>query len=269
MNLLFCIDTDFIDLLINCLHSILEHNACKQYDVYILHSDLTPEKQGRIERCFKSNVYFHFIEVDDRLFAGFPKNERYPLQIYYRLIAPLLLPKEVERILYLDADTININSLRELYTSDFEAYGYIACTHTRKFLTRLNLKRLRISKDVPYANTGMLLMNVPLLKERISLKEIKQFVIENKNRLFLYDQDILCALYGDLIKLSDTMRYNLSDRILHFYNADFFHPKCTLEWIKKNTVIIHYCGKNKPWKKHYIGILDQFYHSMRKEEVYG
>jgi len=67
-------------------------------------------------------------------------------------------------------------------------------------------------------------------------------------------------LYGDRVKIVDTLRYNLSDRTLSFYNADPLKENLDLEWVRKNAVVIHYFGKNKPWKPHYKGILDVFYH---------
>ena len=38
-----------------------------------------------------------------------------------------------------------------------------------------------------------------------------------------------------------------------------FEKDMTLDWVRKNAVIIHYCGRNKPWKENYKGILDVFY----------
>ena len=38
--------------------------------------------------------------------------------------------------------------------------------------------------------------------------------------------------------------------------------KVDLDWIKKNTVVVHYCGKNKPWNDNYKGILDCFYNKI-------
>ena len=32
-----------------------------------------------------------------------------------------------------------------------------------------------------------------------------------------------------------------------------------------HTVIIHYCGRLKPWKPHYVGVLDVFYHELMEE----
>ena len=41
-------------------------------------------------------------------------------ELYYRLLAPYLLPEEMERILYLDADIIINGSLREFYQQSID-----------------------------------------------------------------------------------------------------------------------------------------------------
>ena len=58
------------------------------------------------------------------------------------------------------------------------------------------------------------------------------------------------------------MRYNLSDRILGFYNAAHPRERRDLDWIRRNSVIIHYCGRNKPWNGDYTGILGVFYEEV-------
>ena len=61
------------------------------------------------------------------------------------------------------------------------------------------------------------------------------------------------------------MLYNLSDRMLAFYNSNPKHEKLDLEWIRKNTVILHYYGRQKPWKENYRGILDVFYRELKDQ----
>lgn len=39
--------------------------------------------------------------------------------------------------------------------------------------------------------------------------------------------------------------------------------RLTLDWVRQNTVVVHYLGKPKPWQKNYIGPLGVFY----KEEL--
>lgn len=260
MNLLFAINRSFIPLLLSCLHSVSLRGGAEHYDAYILHSDLTKGDETHIADTAPEGITCHFFPVPTALFEGFPETKRYPVQIYYRLAAPHVLPAELDRVLYLDVDTVVINSLNELYHVNFEGNYFAACSHTKAFLEKFNQFRLQIEKDVPYVNTGVMMMNLPQLRAHLDLGAIRAYALEHQHQLVLPDQDILTALYGDKVKIVDTLRYNLSDRTLSFYNADPLKEDLTVEWVRENGVIIHYFGKNKPWKEHYKGVLDVFYH---------
>lgn len=262
MNLLFCINRKFLSIFLCCLKSIVLNGGYAHYDVYVVHSFFDETMMDAIRRDFRDSITFHFIRVSDDLFDGFPETDRYPREIYYRLAATLYLPEELDRILYLDADIVVINSLRELYETDFEGNYYAGCTHVQEFLTKFNRARLRSSKDAAYINTGVLLMNLPVLRENLSLSDICNYVDQQKGPLLLPDQDILSGLYGDKVKLLDTMRYNLSEKILNIYNTSHRREEIDLPWIRRNSVIIHYCGKRKPWNDDYIGVLNVFYQEV-------
>lgn len=260
MNLLFAINHNFTGLLCKTLFSIAKNGGAEHYEAYILHSDLTENDRNTIENTAPELLSCHFIPVDESIFQGFPESERYPKQIYYRLAAPLLLPETLDKILYLDVDLVVINSLQELYHSDFEGNYYIACSHTDEFLTKFNQLRLGVEDGVPYINTGVMMMNLPLLRRHLDIDKIRTAAQKKMHSFLLPDQDLLTLMHGEHIKLVDTMRYNLSDRLLTFHNMDPRNEKLDLDWVRKNAVIIHYFGKNKPWKEHYKGILDVLYH---------
>ena len=265
MNLLFSIDQNCSNLLLNCMDSIATHGGANQYDVYILHSDLQVEMQNKIRLLAPDSVVCHFVSVPNELFAGFPETKRYPKQIYYRLAAAHLLPQHLNRILYLDVDTLVINSLTELYESEFEGNLFMACTHMNKLLERVNQVRLDVEKHVPYINTGVLLMNLPQMRKDVHIADIQAYAAQKKNALILPDQDILTALYGNRVKLVDALKYNLSDRDIMWHNADPTKEKIDLKWVENNAVILHYYGRNKPWKDNYKGILGVFY--TEQEEI--
>ena len=157
-----------------------------------------------------------------------------------------------------------IQSLRELYNIDFESNLYIASSHVNERMTHLNAKRLGLKEDVPYINTGVLLMNLELLRKQLNKQDILNYVNAYKKNLVLFDQDVLTALYGDKTKLVDYRKYNLSERMMNFYNLRNPRSRIDLDWVKKNSVIIHYCGRMKPWKGKYIGCLDCFYRELEK-----
>ena len=125
MNILFSINSKFIELTKNCIKSIIRFD--EDINFYILHHDLSNDDKNNLINSFKSQT-FRFIEIDENEFKDFPISSRYPLEIYYRLFAPLLLPNNLDRILYLDVDIVVINSLKELSTRKL----FICSLHSHK-----------------------------------------------------------------------------------------------------------------------------------------
>ncbi len=265
MNILVSVNKKYVKQLNILLNSIAYSNK-EEFIIYVLNKNLEDEDFKNItgnlnlEKFSIKDIKIPKCEIDT-----FPVLEkRYPIEIYFRLFASEYLPKELDRILYLDSDTIVINSLNELYNMDFENNYFIAATHIRKVLHKFNEIRLNIKEDEPYINTGVLLINLKELR-KINVKErIIKYIENNKKRLLLPDQDIIASLFGDKIKLVDELKYNLGEVAWHMYNVNNPNKKITIKWIIKNTVIIHYYGRNKPWNKEYIGTLDCFYKKVLK-----
>ena len=258
MNLLLTINRRYLGITYTCLHSLLRFPTRESWDIYILESDLTDEDFAELRLEFPGTG-FHRVAVDEALFADYPESKNYPKQMYYRILAARLLPPELERILYIDPDTIILHSLEPLYDMPFDGCYYIACTHTGKALTKANQVRLGSEEPTPYINSGVMMLNLTALRENQSEREIIDYVREYGRRFILPDQDIISALYGEHIKLVDHMIYNLSDRMLNLYNADLANEKRGLRWVCENTAVVHYCGKNKPWEDGYVGLLGVFY----------
>ena len=266
MNILLTINKKYVKLVNILLNSIQLSNKDTKFDVYILHRELDIEDKNIIESGLDLNKFnIKMIKIDEEEVKNFPQyQKRYPKEIYFRLFATKYLPENIDKILYLDSDTLVINKLDELYNMDFEGNFYIATTHVKKILRKINEVRLRIDEDVPYINTGVLLINLKELRKIDVQKEVCEFVENNSKKLMLPDQDIITALYGNKIKIVDALRYNLGDRDLNLYNLNHIKDPIGLKWVKENTVIIHYYGRNKPWNKNYRGKLGVFYYRLER-----
>lgn len=260
MNILFSVNKGYLVHLRECIFSISQFDTDGGYELYILHTDLEESDKQELEAGFdKTKLHLHYILADSSKTAAFPQTERYPAEIYYRIYAKELLPDTMDRVLYLDADLIVIKPLDELYNMPFDNHYYLACTHIQKLLNKVNAIRLGIDGDYAYINSGVMLINLKLLRKEQDLSEVADYVAKHKDALILPDQDIISALYGERVGLLDTLRYNLSDRIIRLNNSKPGNVRIDLDWVRENAVIIHYFGKAKPWKAHYIGILDVFY----------
>ena len=265
MNILFTANRGYRNHIMECIRSIIRFQTEDGYDIYIMHPDFTEEDEKWMIQKALGKARLHFICVDEKRLSGFPESSRYPRLIYYRIFAAFLLPETLDRILYLDGDTIVINPLDELYQMDFGDNYILACTHIRKFLNKINQYRLGMEEEVSYINSGVMLMNLQALRENQNVQEVTDYVEKRKAFLTLPDQDVITALYGSKVGLLDTMRYNLSDRMLAVYNSGLTHEKRGVEWVRENTSVIHYYGKQKPWGNTYIGVLDVFYQELLED----
>ena len=266
MNILLAINNNYVEQTITLLSSIKENHTRDKINIFILNKDLKQKEKNKIKTCFNNtNIYIKFITINDNEINNFPVLEkRYPVEIYFRLFATKYLPKNIDRILYMDVDTIVINPLEDFYNMDFDGNLFIGATHVNNFFKKFNQLRLKLPKNSDYINSGVLLMNIKQLRNVDIENDVKQYIKNNKGKLLLPDQDLLNALYGNRIKLVSYLKYNLGDKTIKQYNR-FNKEKIDIDWIKKNTVIIHYYGRNKPWNKNYKGMLDSFYNYYLKQ----
>ena len=266
MNILLAINNNYVEQTITLLSSIKENHTRDKINIFILNKDLKQKEKNKIKTCFNNtNIYIKFITNNDNEINNFPVLEkRYPVEIYFRLFATKYLPKNIDRILYMDVDTIVINPLEDFYNMDFDGNLFIGATHVNNFFKKFNQLRLKLPKNSDYINSGVLLMNIKQLRNVDIENDVKQYIKNNKGKLLLPDQDLLNALYGNRIKLVSYLKYNLGDKTIKQYNR-FNKEKIDIDWIKKNTVIIHYYGRNKPWNKNYKGMLDSFYNYYLKQ----
>ena len=256
MNILVAINEKYTKQLNALLKSIQYSNPNELFRIYVLNNNLKKEYKKEVEKGInKAIINLRYLKITKKELGEFALFEKKGLkEVAFRIFATKYLPKTLDRILYLDSDIIVINELKNLYEMDFEGNYYIATTHVRKILHKFHEIRLNINEEIPYINKGVLLINLKELRKRNIKNDIEKYLQDKKLKVFLSaEQDIITAVYGDKIKLVDSLKYNLGDRELNFYNINHYKNPIGLKWIRKNTVIIHYHGKNKPWEKATLG----------------
>ena len=187
-----------------------------------------------------------FIKIERGMFPNeLPFNQRITLETYFRLALPELLPKEVERVLYLDADLIVNKPLDELYEMDFENQYMIVCKDVTSTVTEYLeqpglFDELKGKPGFCYFNAGVLLLNLKRLREKYSFRILMDYALKIKDCLKFHDQDLLNYVLGQEVKYAEAERFNLIARTA--YNSGYRYP-----WVEENTSILHYAGP-KPWE---------------------
>lgn len=265
MNILVTLDSGYIKPLTVMLNSIAVSNPANTFDIYVAHASLTAEDfrylAGRVPG---DRIHICPVQISPQMFDDAPVDDRIPKATYYRLLAAQFLPDSIDRVLYLDPDLVVINPLDDLYTMDLTGRYFAGASHQFNVMQWINRVRLKMPRGAQYINAGVMLMNLELLRAEQDVHAIYAYIRENRGRLPLKDQDIINGLYASKTAYVDALRYNLDETYWHNHNRFNRSRRVeTVDEIEQIAVIIHYCGKNKPWKDGYRGELDRFYNSLR------
>ena len=238
MNLLFCFDQNYQQHFGVAITSVLLNNLSSHFDVHIITNfmeEKLKQKLDTLSKNYKCSFHLYIINNLDKI-SQLKVSAHVSNATYYRLIMAEILPKHIDKVLYLDSDVVVISPLEELYNIDLENY-FIAASGFSGTLVK--------SKGF---NSGVMVVNLEKWRnEQISTKVI-DFATQNRNKLPYHDQSAL----NRVIK----QNYLIIDRKWNF-QVDLSPRKIQKpddNIALKNARIIHYIGSSKPW---YFWISDQ------------
>lgn len=259
INILVTLNKAYLPYLISMIRSLNDSNPY-EFDIYVFSNDISLFDINKYNKFLSNNNKYYIINIPKEKLNHAPITYRYPQEMYYRILASKYLPQKIDKILYLDPDIIIKGDILDLYNIDLTDKFFAGASNIQKILKRFNQIKNGASRKSEYINTGVLLMNLKELRLHQNEEEIYEYIEKRKHLLTLPDQDIINALYGEKIIVINRYIYNLSDRAITQHNLTKLNEEpIDLKWVDKNTKIIHYLGKNKPWKEDYHGILKVYY----------
>ena len=252
IHLLITFNSNYIRPFRTMLCSLINNNPGESVRVWLLHSAIPPEElQALGDWCAARGAALTPLQVDRSAFRDAPVSWQYPQEMYYRLLAPRLLPDTLDRVLYLDPDILVINPLRPLWETDLKGNLFAAAAHTGKTELANYVNRVRLGSDHDYYNSGVLLMDLAAGRREIDPEGLFRYVAEHGKELILPDQDLLNLLYGKRVLPLDDGLWNYDARNYNDYLLRSGGVR-DLRWVMEHTAILHFCGKAKPWKPRYV-----------------
>ncbi|MBO5446844.1 glycosyltransferase family 8 protein [bacterium] len=217
--------------------SILLNSDDKSFfNFYILDGNIEQENKDKIEKLKEiKNFNLNFISIDENLFEVYKKigtHSYISLSAYYRLKLASLLPK-IDKVLYLDCDVIVSSDLTELFETDISEY-YAA--GVKDIAVNSSGYVPKLEKGNIYFNSGVLYFNLDKIRKDNIESEFEKYTIENFDKIRVGDQEIINVVcQGKIKELYSTWNVQSSN----FVNRSDY---------TKNPNIVHYVGRNKPWK---------------------
>lgn len=169
---------------------------------------------------------------------------------FARIFLPDILPNGISKVLYLDCDIACNGSLTELWEIEIEDYaiaGVIDCNGTHADYHA----RIQTPINVPYINSGILIMNLDKWRKDGLIEQVCNCAIERQFPLL--DQDTLNFYFQNKIKLLP-VKYNVQTLFIFGGELQWHVDYSLLEEIRdaiKKPLIIHYLTANKPWNDVY------------------
>lgn len=256
MNILYTCDNNYVWLMGVSTISLFESNSdIRDLHVYLLGENISEENKAILANIGKK--YNRTITIIDMPKIDIPDalvSTRWPLSAFTRLYAGELLPNTIERVLYLDCDTIIKDSISALEEWDLEGkifWGIKDCIGSEY------KRNIGIEANGIYVNAGVLLINIPELR-KVNIKQRLSEYMSKYQRLINYaDQDILNGAFNgyigvlppqyDVMTIATTYSYS---EIQTLRKPTNYYSEEDIKKAVASPVIIHYTTNMltvRPW----------------------
>lgn len=177
---------------------------------------------------------------------------------YNRLFLTEFIPEEIDKVLYLDSDTIIERSIKSLWETELDGY-YMAGVDD--CLSRYYRSLIGLSGDGIYCNAGVLLINLKKWREDNVCSKFVGLLRKRNGMIVFNDQSILNELFKNQILILP-QQYNVNSLVYLFSYQELmtlrkpYHYSYTaddLDAAKNTPVITHFTGNFyvlfRPWEE--------------------
>lgn len=239
INIAYTIDNNYVIPTIISIDSIIKNsNSDTRYNFYIVETGLTRYSKtlmkNHIEK-FDNNV--EFVQVDtDRITKGVNLYKHLTPIAIARVVIPEII--DVDKVIYLDGDTLATGDLSELYNIDL---GQQSTGMVNDFVEDLWLKRFSgFNLQYGFYNSGMILIDSKKWREQKLSQKILDTLhsdIEKYQKTQFADQIIISEVLGSQIK-------PLHQR----WNNQCYSTRCVTDFDMTKGGVYHYIV-DKPWNR--------------------
>lgn len=256
-------DNHYAILIAALLKSIERNHTSEEHiDFYIIDDGISKKNKNKIEKSVSTDaltvIWFEKKSIIPEGVSIPVDKSAFPLTTYLRLFAPYALSSDVEKLIYLDVDTIVMKDISLLWNTDLEGCTIGAVLDVGKTVDCAwggipNYKELGLLASTKYFNAGIMLIDVTKWREEDISNRVLDTLRSYAEHVVLVDQYGLNVVFANKWKELNP-KWNW---FATFYEQDPY--------------IIHYLDI-KPTFKSYRSqekFKDIFYHYLNQTEWAG
>lgn len=236
--------------------SLFDNNRdFKQIVIHVLDNGIDKENKRKLDiiaRDYNRQIkYYDFTNIKERLTTDVP--DTIAISSYSRLFLSSTLSGDIDKVIYLDCDSIVLGSFYELWSEDIDDF-YVAGVLDRS--TPNTKKEVGLNIDAPYINAGFLLINLKKWRnENIEGRFIK-FILKHNGNVYHHDQGVINGVFANYIKVLEpqfnvmTTFFEMSvDRLKQLYNVTPYYSQEQIDKAIEEPIFIHFTAafSNRPW----------------------
>ena len=254
----FSTNDNYVHLCSVAISSVIENASNKNiYEIYVFYTRLSETNILNLENMSKENINIKCINIHEYLeYDILYETSEYPIEMYYRYYAPLIL--KYEKIIYLDCDIVVIDDIAKLYNESLENKPIGIITDFTHYIDEPNTDY----------NSGVILFNTEEF-EKQKIREKCLELLKNNTQYRFPDQTALNIVCKNNAKILKPMyNYQVS---MAFFNK--FKKKIKKKRFRKlfedEPIVIHFSYVTKPYKNIYSIYNKYFWEYAKKTNYYN
>lgn len=231
-------DENYLPPVFSLISSLISNHPGGQIHIHAITDGISDKEKNQITRFIENaGNRIAFYTIDQSLIRQFVLTNQWTSVVYYRLFFTMVIPKQISRLLYLDCDTIVINSLLPLYTIIMDGYP-VAAVYDNYVKTQ---PLLNIVKEGEYFNSGVLLIDVEMWKKQKISEHACNYLKQHPENILFVDQ---CAL--NVVLRNNWKKLDYRFNLMYSFLPETIGKK-ELYNLMKDNVVIHYTLQ-RPWQ---------------------
>lgn len=251
ISVVYCSSDLFSEVCAVSIASLFENNRhLRQITAYVIDDQITEknhERFGKLAGQYGRDIRFLPLP-DPSVFYGDPRFTIKSLgHTYARMILGDLLPKDVERVISLDSDTMVLNRIDELWTLDMGDHPIAGVDDCMGSVALVKTQHLK--PDAVHCNAGMYLIDLSVWRAENWTEQFHQYIkrlFDKGISLGGYEEEVINKILGDrmlvihprfnLMTLEQVLTY---PELLCFRGPIRYYTEAEIRDAKKSPVLTH------------------------------
>ena len=242
------IDDNYMQHCMAMLCSLYENNRNHEITLHVMMKSLSEVSKNYIKEIssrYNNNCIFYTINESSLDGVQFRKQRPLSKAAYYRLLLSSILPKDLNKVLYLDCDIIIVRDISEIFCIEIDNYALAASIDEFPYSQQHRIQ-LHMEADERTFCSGVMLINLKYWRENKCEDGLLEYARRHRKVVYLHDQDVLnyyfkkkwFLLPPKWNKIAGRIRPGVFPNIKKFDIDDYI----------KRPMLYHYASNNiKPW----------------------